>query len=145
MILTDLRGRIGGTLVKLLKRPDCTAIGRFLPECASFMWLRHTLVPDPPVEAIPDMTSQPIVRTTTVDPKVMEAGPQPVWEIIEDCHALWRKLGEPSWDRFGLTATPGGQHVWFDTPDSARSWQLPNPSDPAPAEASRPPPTTSRS
>lgn len=189
VILTDLRGQLGGTLVKVHNRPDGTAAGRFLPECASFMWLRHHPGTDP-ARTAPDITSEPAWRTTTVDPallvddlrfgffaqlhlpggrltrttrlsdhapairltlrdgswseisreptadgqyEVAEAGPQPVWKAIEDCHHLWLALGQPSWDRFGITATPQGQHVWFDTPDSAHTWQLPDPDEPAPA------------
>lgn len=191
MILTDLRGRIGGTLVKVHKRPDGSAIGRFLPDNASFMWLRHTPVPALSAETTPVRTTPAIQRTTTVDPKlltdhaqfgffaqlhlpggrltrttrltdhkptirvtlpdgswsetdqtpfadgyyeVVEAGPQPTWQIVEECHRRWQDLGEPSWDRFGLTATPDTQHVWFDTPGNVHTWQLPDPIEPAPTE-----------
>jgi protein-L-isoaspartate O-methyltransferase len=57
--------------------------------------------------------------------QVHEGGPRPVWHIIEDTHALWNKLGQPSWDRFGLTVTKHHQQVWLDTPTSSHTWSLP--------------------
>lgn len=37
LLVTDLRGRIGGALVRLRKLEDGTAVGRFLPDWAGFM------------------------------------------------------------------------------------------------------------
>jgi hypothetical protein len=37
--------------------------------------------------------------------RVTEGGPRKVWQIIEDAHDLWARLGQPNWDRFGLTVT----------------------------------------
>jgi len=56
--------------------------------------------------------------------RVWEAGPHPLWRVIEDSHAAWVRLGHPEWERFGLTATPGHQRIWLDTPDSAHTWVL---------------------
>jgi methyltransferase of ATP-grasp peptide maturase system len=56
--------------------------------------------------------------------QVNEGGPRRVWRIIEDTHALWNKLGQPGWDRFGLTVTEDRQQVWLDTPTSTRTWSL---------------------
>ncbi|MFN2494445.1 MAG: ATP-grasp peptide maturase system methyltransferase [Pseudonocardiaceae bacterium] len=42
VILADVHGPLGGTLVRLAVDSDGTAIGRFLPDWAGFMWLRHT-------------------------------------------------------------------------------------------------------
>ena len=55
--------------------------------------------------------------------QVREAGPRRVWQIIEDTHALWITLGQPSWDRLGLTVTKDHQRVWVDSP-SAHTWPL---------------------
>jgi protein-L-isoaspartate O-methyltransferase len=55
---------------------------------------------------------------------VREAGPRRVWQIIENAHTLWSTLGEPSWERFGLTVTPNQQRVWLDTPTSPHTWSL---------------------
>ncbi|HEY6422555.1 MAG TPA: hypothetical protein VIY28_04760 [Pseudonocardiaceae bacterium] len=57
---------------------------------------------------------------------VSEGGPRRVWRIIEDTHALWNNLGQPGWDRFGLTVTEDHQRVWLDTPTNIRTWSLPS-------------------
>ncbi|MGH3707530.1 MAG: methyltransferase domain-containing protein [Pseudonocardiaceae bacterium] len=61
--------------------------------------------------------------------QVREGGPRPVWQIIEDAHAQWTTLGQPSWDRFGLTVTKDHQQVWLDTPTSTHNWPLAPPPD----------------
>lgn len=58
---------------------------------------------------------------------VWESGPRSVWEGIEAAHRRWLELGEPTWDRFGLTVTPELQTVWLDRPDSSRRWTLGRP------------------
>ena len=61
----------------------------------------------------PDGTSQ-----------VWEAGPHQLWRTIEDAHATWRTMGQPGWERFGLTVRPAQQSVWLDSPDSDIRWDL---------------------
>jgi len=56
--------------------------------------------------------------------RVLEAGPQRLWLTIEDAHRLWTSLGEPGWERFGVTVTREHHRVWLDHPDSHHSWQL---------------------
>ena len=56
--------------------------------------------------------------------QVWEAGPHPLWRIIEDTHTAWVRLGKPGWERFGLTATPDRQFIWLDTPDCQHTWPL---------------------
>ncbi|HEY2766394.1 MAG TPA: methyltransferase domain-containing protein [Pseudonocardiaceae bacterium] len=56
--------------------------------------------------------------------QVTEGGPRRVWRIIEAAHALWRGLGQPGWDRFGLTVTPRHQTVWLDSPGERHTWQV---------------------
>jgi protein-L-isoaspartate O-methyltransferase len=46
VILTDVHGPLGGTLVRLTVDAHATATGRFVPHWAGFMWMRHTV--DPP-------------------------------------------------------------------------------------------------
>ena len=58
--------------------------------------------------------------------QVTEGGPRRVWRIIENAHALWTTLGQPGWDRFGLTVTEDRQQVWLDAPTSAHTWPLPS-------------------
>lgn len=56
--------------------------------------------------------------------EVTEGGPRRLWADIEHAARQWRDLGEPGWDRFGLTVTPTAQTVWLDHPDGTR-WELP--------------------
>jgi methyltransferase of ATP-grasp peptide maturase system len=65
--------------------------------------------------------------------QVSEGGPRRVWQIIEKAHTLWTILGQPGWNRFGLTATASEQYVWYDHPDSEHRWPLPTPPIPQPA------------
>ncbi len=56
--------------------------------------------------------------------QVWEAGPTPLWAAVENAHHQWHDLGEPPWDRFGLTVTSDRQWIWLDTPDSDHTWPL---------------------
>lgn len=58
--------------------------------------------------------------------QVSEAGPRRVWRIVEDAHALWSTLGQPGWDRFGVTLTDNRQHVWLDTRPATTSGRWPS-------------------
>lgn len=56
---------------------------------------------------------------------VTQSGPRPLWDLVADTIHLWSRLGQPTRDRFGLTATSGGsQQLWLDHPDGGRSWPL---------------------
>jgi protein-L-isoaspartate O-methyltransferase len=64
-------------------------------------------------------------RVGHADSTVTEAGDTPLWAIIDRFHDQWLGLGEPTWDRLGLTVTPDGRHrVWLDEPDGAYVWDL---------------------
>ncbi len=56
-----------------------------------------------------------------------QGGPQRLWDTVESCYALWRRLGEPNVEQFGVTGyqDPALQYVWFDHPDSQYRWPLP--------------------
>jgi hypothetical protein len=56
--------------------------------------------------------------------QVWEAGPHPLWRIIEDTFATWVHLGKPGWERFGLTVTPDHQFIWLDIPNGQPTWTL---------------------
>ncbi|MGH3767590.1 MAG: hypothetical protein ACRDS0_28180 [Pseudonocardiaceae bacterium] len=58
---------------------------------------------------------------------VAQGGPQRLWDTVESCHALWRRLGEPHVGQFGVTADqdPDLQYVWLDHPDAQYRWPLP--------------------
>lgn len=175
VILADLHGALGGTLVKLTVGADGVATGRFVPYWAGFMWMRHTaepVPPDPPPwpDDAADETVSPVdpglltgnasplgfvaqwhlpgvslapladgVQLTSPDGSaaiararpdgagslVSQVGPVRLWNRVEDAHKFWLDNGQPGYDRFGLTATPSGQYVWYDQPDSAHRWSLP--------------------
>ncbi|HEY2766197.1 MAG TPA: methyltransferase domain-containing protein [Pseudonocardiaceae bacterium] len=56
--------------------------------------------------------------------QVWEGGPRRLWSRIESTLELWRQLGEPGWDRFGLTVTPDRQVVWLDEPTGQHRWHV---------------------
>ncbi|PAU46594.1 protein-L-isoaspartate(D-aspartate) O-methyltransferase [Streptomyces albireticuli] len=45
-----------------------------------------------------------------------ETGDHGLWPAVERCWSWFVEHGQPSWDRFGLTVTPDGQRLWFETP-----------------------------
>ena len=47
---------------------------------------------------------------------VREAGPTALWAEVERAYGWWLDRGSPGWERFGLTARPGGQWWWLDGP-----------------------------
>jgi len=57
--------------------------------------------------------------------EVCEGGPTQLWRAVEDTWARWSALGEPAWDRFGVTVNGGEQSVWLDTPAGPHHWPLP--------------------
>ncbi|MGH3827431.1 MAG: methyltransferase domain-containing protein [Pseudonocardiaceae bacterium] len=56
--------------------------------------------------------------------RVWEAGLHQLWRIIEDAHSAWCTMGQPGWERLGLTVRPTQQWVWLDSPDSDIRWDL---------------------
>lgn len=48
-----------------------------------------------------------------------------LWQHVENAHDVWHTLGEPSWDRFGLTVAGADHTVWLDHPTSKHHWPLP--------------------
>ncbi|MGH3853241.1 MAG: hypothetical protein ACRDR6_07020 [Pseudonocardiaceae bacterium] len=56
--------------------------------------------------------------------RVWECGSHQLWRIIEDAHSAWCAMGQPGWERFGLTVRPSQQWVWLDSPDSDIRWDL---------------------
>ncbi|MGH3826088.1 MAG: methyltransferase domain-containing protein [Pseudonocardiaceae bacterium] len=57
--------------------------------------------------------------------RVMQVGPRRLWDTVEATHQLWRHLGQPNPDRFGIVANPTTQFVWFDNDDGWYRWPLP--------------------
>ncbi|MGH3833586.1 MAG: methyltransferase domain-containing protein [Pseudonocardiaceae bacterium] len=179
VLLADVHGQLGGTLVRLTVDTEGTAAGRFLPRWAGFMGMRHSIEPNtPPVHvwvedesrrSATDVNPSPLLRdgellgflaqwqlpgvhrglgtsengqpalclwaedgsqaiietaTTNGRHRVAESGPQRLWHAVEQIHEFWHNTGQPSYERFGLTATQTEQYVWLDDPDSPHRWPL---------------------
>ncbi len=59
--------------------------------------------------------------------EVRQDGSVNLWDEFEATHRIWDGLGQPNWDRLGLTVTPDGLHrVWLDDPDGDFEWSLPS-------------------
>ncbi|MFD4536490.1 methyltransferase domain-containing protein [Kitasatospora sp. NPDC058397] len=51
---------------------------------------------------------------------VWQYGKRRLWDEVAQAHAWWIGHGEPGPERFGLTATPQGEHrYWLDSPGNA--------------------------
>ncbi len=61
--------------------------------------------------------------------RVRQYGPQRLWDRVEQAAAFWDDEGRPSYERFGITATPHEQHVWYDHPESPHRWPLRTPNE----------------
>ncbi|MEA2617825.1 MAG: hypothetical protein QOE72_3608 [Chloroflexota bacterium] len=56
---------------------------------------------------------------------VTEGGPRRLWDIVEECRALFLDQGEPMHARYGMTVTGDRrQWLWLDCPDSGHCWEL---------------------
>jgi methyltransferase of ATP-grasp peptide maturase system len=71
--------------------------------------------------------SQAVITTTQNNGSrnVTQSGPRRLWDRVEQAHQFWIGAGQPNYDRFGITATTEGQHIWYDHPDSPHRWPLP--------------------
>lgn len=49
--------------------------------------------------------------------EVTQCGARRLWDEVSAAYLRWVSLGRPVLDRFGLTVTREGQHVWLDNPD----------------------------
>lgn len=49
--------------------------------------------------------------------EVSQSGPRDLWDEIEAAYHRWVAWGRPDKDRFGLSVTANGTHVWLDRPD----------------------------
>ncbi|MGH3493534.1 MAG: methyltransferase domain-containing protein, partial [Sciscionella sp.] len=57
---------------------------------------------------------------------LIEQGPTPLWPTISEAFTRWVELGEPSWERLGLTVTATEQTLWLDNATSSNTWRLAN-------------------
>jgi protein-L-isoaspartate(D-aspartate) O-methyltransferase len=60
----------------------------------------------------------------TGDRLVRYGGPTPLWDSVDRTYREWLNLGQPGWERFGLTVLPDQQWVWLDSPQSQHTWPL---------------------
>lgn len=51
----------------------------------------------------------PADRTT-----VYQHGPRRLWDEVLTSYRWWERTGQPRPDRYGITLTPTGEHVWLD-------------------------------
>ncbi|MEV7355145.1 ATP-grasp peptide maturase system methyltransferase [Kitasatospora sp. NPDC091276] len=66
---------------------------------------------------------------TTPDPDgggwtVIQRGPLPLWDRVEQAVETWRAAGEPHQEEFGITVSPSGQRVWIGS-ETGPGWDLP--------------------
>ena len=54
---------------------------------------------------------------TELDGMTKASADGPLWNAIEAAYAEWLDLGQPTRDRFGITAHDTHQWVWLDSPD----------------------------
>jgi len=54
--------------------------------------------------------------------QVEQAGPQRLWDLIEDAHDEWVAAGSPHRTRLGISVTPDRHRVWLDHPDGPHTW-----------------------
>lgn len=73
MVMVDVRGQIGGNVVRLTVDDDGTAVGHFLPGYGSFMPLRHTLAL-PPRGSVWETDDEPVESVSQVDPVALQYG-----------------------------------------------------------------------
>ncbi|RMI44309.1 ATP-grasp peptide maturase system methyltransferase [Streptomyces triticirhizae] len=55
---------------------------------------------------------------------VVQRGPVPLWDRVEQAVRHWESAGEPHQEQFGITVSPSRQRVWLDTEDGP-GWDLP--------------------
>lgn len=65
---------------------------------------------------------------TTSDPDggwtVVQRGPVCLWDRVERAVQQWQAVDEPHQERFGITVSAAGQHVWLDS-ENGPGWDLP--------------------
>jgi hypothetical protein len=68
-----------------------------------------------------------LTETTPGTWATTQRGTRRPWDSIEHATRRWNQLGQPTRDRYGITATtdPDRQYVWLDQPDSPHCWPMP--------------------
>jgi hypothetical protein len=81
---------------------------------------------NPAIALIAPDGSEALIETHSTNGKyrVTQSGPRQLWGLIEQIHTLWHTLGQPGYERFGITATHTNQYVWLDHPQGPHRWPL---------------------
>lgn len=58
---------------------------------------------------------------------VRQYGERKLWHEVEEAAKFWNSEGRPGYERFGITATPEHQYVWYDDPGDPRRWPIGSP------------------
>ena len=129
IILTDLHGPIGGTLVRLTVDAENTATGRFLPYWAGFMNMRHTIEPQDAHNTW--YVDDPVTSSTDVDPMIMQYErtftfaaqwqlPDVQWGLATLTEGEWRTVrlsaADGSWAEVDIEPMHGAHRVRQDGP-----------------------------
>jgi hypothetical protein len=56
--------------------------------------------------------------------RTIQGGSRRLWDLLEAAHQHWSQLGEPGWERFGLTVTADRHWIWLDAPDGEHHWPM---------------------
>jgi hypothetical protein len=116
--MADVRGLLGGTVVRLRMNDDGVATGRFLPEYASFMPLRPGIdtFPSPPPRL--NLAEGAVDSISTVDPKLLR------WDTHIGFITQWH-LPEVTWRH--AYAEDGDIGLQLEAPDGsgAQAWHTP--------------------
>jgi len=117
VILTDVRGLLGGTVALLRADGHGEARGRFLPGDASFMPLRHNLE-IPPLQSRTRLANDAVESTSTVDPSLLRD--DATFRFVTQWH-----LPDVGWKY--IYADDGATGIQLDTPDGsgAQAWFTP--------------------
>ncbi|MEV4896912.1 methyltransferase domain-containing protein [Nonomuraea sp. NPDC055795] len=57
-----------------------------------------------------------VAAYSEADVEVRQGGARRVWDEVERAYMGWLRAGRPAPNRFGITVTPAGQHMWIDVP-----------------------------
>lgn len=98
------------------------ALGLRVPQCAQSVADKRQRARPVWFYGLTDRSWACVMFRDGAEATVWQSGPRRLWEEVETAYHWWVDSGRPGHDRFGLTVTPDGQHVWLDEPDNA--WPL---------------------
>jgi protein-L-isoaspartate O-methyltransferase len=141
-ILANLRGDLAGGTLCLLSKEDDDDGFRFLLQlqlhAAQTLWRGRAF--DPVTRSERDAVLATAADGSraeactgqeddgshrVVQHRVVQTGPRRIWDTIEATFRLWRDIGQPAPEKFGLVANDSTQFAWFGDDDSWHRWPLP--------------------